>query len=143
VQAGQKFVSEVISALFKSPDWRSSALFLTYDEHGGYYDHVPPPEAVPPDAVRPAGAAGAFDRYGIRVPFAAVSPFAKQHFVSHTVYDHTSILKFIETRFGLPALGKRDAAADSMLDLFDFGSPPFVTPPALPESVVEQSRLCG
>ena len=143
VQAGQKFVADVVNALFQSPNWPSSALFLTYDEHGGYYDHVPPPEAVPPDALPPAGASGAFDRYGIRVPFAAVSPFAKQHFVSHTVYDHTSILKFIETRFGLPPLGKRDAAANPMLGLFDFGNPPFVTPPELPEAVIDQSRLCG
>jgi len=59
------------------------------------------------------------------------------------VYDHTSILKFIETRFGLPPLGKRDAAANPMLGLFDFGNPPFVTPPELPEAVIDQSRLCG
>jgi phospholipase C len=143
VQAGQKFVADVINALLQSPNWPSSSLFLTYDEHGGYYDHVPPPEAVPPDDLEPTGASGAFDRYGIRVPFAAVSPFAKQHFVSHAVYDHTSILRFIERRFGLPPLGARDAAADPMLDLFDFQSPPFLTPPALPEAVVDQNRLCG
>jgi phospholipase C len=143
VQVGQKFVADVIKALFQSPNWPSSALFLTYDEHGGYYDHVPPPEAVPPDSLRPSGASGAFDRYGIRVPFATVSPFAKQHFVSHTMYDHTSILRFIETRFGLPPLGARDAVADPMLDLFDLRSPPFLTPPALPDAIVDQSRLCG
>jgi phospholipase C len=147
VHVGQKFVADVIKALSQSPNWPSSALFLTYDEHGGYYDHVPPPEAMPPDNLPPTGAtsgtSAAFDRYGIRVPFAAVSPFAKKHFVSHVVYDHTSILRFIETRFGLPALGARDAGADPMLDLFDFKSPPFATPPTPTETVVDQNRLCG
>ena len=63
---------------------------------------------------------GAFDRYGIRVPMIVASPFAKSHYVSHGVYDHTSILKFIETRFGLGALTRRDANANDMLDYFDF-----------------------
>jgi phospholipase C len=62
----------------------------------------------------------AFDHYGIRVPAIVVSPYARKHFVSHTVYDHTSILRFIETRFGLPALTNRDKAANPMLGMFDF-----------------------
>src|SRR5712691_3553576 len=104
--------------------WSSSAFFLAYDEHGGYYDHVSPPPAVPPDDIppmlQPGDVPGAFDRYGIRVPALVVSPYAKAHHVSHIVYDHTSILKFIETRFDLPPLTRRDAAADPMLDMFDF-----------------------
>ncbi len=142
VQQGQHFVAGVIDSLMDGPDWSSSALFLEWDEHGGFYDHVPPPEAVPPDDIKPINGDGAFDRYGIRVPFVVVSPFSKQHFVSHVVYDHTSILKFIETRFGLPSLTARDAAADPMLDLFDFANPPFAEPPTLPDAVIDQTRLC-
>jgi phospholipase C len=124
VQVGQKFTHDVIKALVGSPNWSSSALFLTYDEHGGYYDHVAPPAAVKPDNIppmlQPGDAPGAFNRYGIRVPSMVISPYAKKHFVSHTVYDHTSILRFIETRFGLPALTKRDKAANPMLGMFNF-----------------------
>lgn len=146
VQLGQKFVAEVVNALMASPNWPSSAMFLAYDEHGGYYDHVPPPEAVPPDDTAPMTSASddqsGFDRLGMRVPLTAISPFAKKSYVSHTVYDHTSILSFIEERYGLPNLTARDAAADPMLEMFDFENPPFVQPPTLPEAVVEQDRLC-
>jgi len=123
VQIGQRFVHDVAEALVRSPDWSSAAMFLTYDEHGGFYDHVKPPAAPEPDGIAPMPPPrepGTFDTYGIRVPAIVISPFAKKHFVSHTVYDHTSILRFIETRFGLPALTRRDAAADPMLGMFDF-----------------------
>ena len=70
------------------------------------------------------------------MPFVVVSPYARQHFVSHTVYDHTSILRFIETRFDLPALTERDANADPMLDLFDFDNPPF-----MPRRVCRDSKI--
>lgn len=140
VQVGQKFVWRVVHKLEKSPNWPTSALFLTYDEHGGYYDHVPPPPAVVPDAIppmlQPGDTPGAFDRYGFRVPTVVVSPFARHHFVSHVVHDHTSILRFIEERFGLPALTARDAAADPMLEFFDFTNPPFLTAPAFPKPTV-------
>jgi phospholipase C len=124
VQVGEKLVHDVMQALVNSPDWSSSAMFLTYDEHGGFYDHVAPPAAVKPDNIapmlQPGDTPGAFDRYGIRVPAIVISPYAKQHYVSHTVYDHTSILHFIETRFALPTLTNRDAHADPMLGMFDF-----------------------
>ncbi|MDQ1519507.1 MAG: phospholipase [Actinomycetota bacterium] len=124
VQVGQRFTHDVINALVHSPNWLSSALFLTYDEHGGFYDHVAPPAAPKPDNIapilQPGDTPAAFDRYGIRVPTIVVSPYARNHFVSHRVYDHTSILRFIETRFRLHALTQRDHAADPMLSLFDF-----------------------
>ena len=63
-----------------------------------------------------------------------MSPFAKPHYVSHTVYDHTSILRFIEKRFGLPTLTDRDAAADPMLDMFDFTNPPFLRRSRVPQT---------
>jgi phospholipase C len=146
VQVGEKFVSDVINGLFTSPEWPSSALFLEWDEHGGFYDHVAPPAATPPDNIAPMTGSrdqsGGFDRYGIRVPVAVISPFSKQHFVSHAVHDHASILRFIETRFGLPSLTQRDASADPMLEMFNFQNPAFVQPPTLPEAIVDQSRLC-
>ncbi|MGH7297072.1 MAG: phospholipase C [Polyangiaceae bacterium] len=136
IQFGQQFVSQVVQALLASPQWKTSALFFTYDEHGGYYDHVPPPPACKPDAIEPilpAGDAtgGHFDRYGVRVPMVLVSPFARPGFVSHAVYDHTSITRFIEAKFRLPALTARDANASPLMEMFDFANPAFVTPPAL------------
>jgi phospholipase C len=81
--------------------------------------------------------AAAFDHYGVRVPAVVVSPYSKAHFVSHVVHDHTSILRFIETRFGLPALTNRDAQADPMLEFFDFSHPSFAVPPRLPAAPVD------
>jgi phospholipase C len=112
-------------------------LIWTYDEHGGYYDHVPPPPAIAPDDVPPALKAGdppgGFDRYGFRVPSGVVSPYAKKDFVSHTLYDHTSILKTVEEKWNLPALTRRDANANSLFDMLDLTKKPaFLNPPRLP-----------
>ena len=89
VQFGDQFVSKVVTAVMSSPNWSKTMLIWTYDEHGGYYDHVPPPAAVPPDDVPPALKAGdppgGFDRYGFRVPCAVVSPYARRDYVSHTI----------------------------------------------------------
>lgn len=119
------------------------ALFLTWDEHGGFWDHVPPPAACVPDDIPPMLSSGdepgAFDRYGIRVPVVVVSPFARQRYVSHRVHDHTSILRFIETRFDLPALTRRDANADPMLNFFDFKAPTFALP-LLPAAAIDQNQ---
>lgn len=149
IQVGQQFVAGVIAALFRSPQWASSALFLTYDEHGGYFDHVAPPAAPLPDGIAPMlgprDTDATFDRYGVRVPAVVVSPFARPHFVSHVIHDHTSILRFIESRFGLPALTRRDAQADPMLEFFDFSRPSFATPPQLPPAVIDpvQAARCA
>ncbi len=147
VQVGQKFVSDVVNALMQSPNWHDSAMFLTYDENGGFYDHVPPPAAPKPDNIppnlKPGDVPGAFDRYGFRVPVAVISPYSKPAYVSHVVDDHTSILRFIEMRFGLPALTNRDANADPMGDMFDFSKPHFATPPTLPEAVIDPGQLAA
>ena len=148
VQFGQRFAATANNALLQSPQWPRSVLFWTYDEHGGFYDHVAPPSACVPDDFAPrlegGDTAAGFDRYGFRVPFAAVSPYAKPGYVSHRIYDHTSILRFIETRFNLPALTRRDANADPMLDLFDFSNPHLLNPPELPDAVVdpEGEQIC-
>jgi phospholipase C len=148
IQLGQKFVSDRVHELFASPQWKSLALFITYDEHGGIYDHVAPPPACPPDDIEPKlendedqEFAGRFDRLGVRVPFILVSPFAKKAYVSHKTYDHTSITRFIEAKFRLPALSNRDANADPLLDLFDFDRAPFASPPSIAPAIVDSSRL--
>ncbi|HJQ84772.1 MAG TPA: alkaline phosphatase family protein [Candidatus Binatia bacterium] len=149
VQVGQEFVSRVVNALLASPQWAHSALFLTYDEHGGYFDHVPPPPACLPDAIEPifepGDVPGHFDRYGIRVPAVVISPYARRKYVSRKVYDHTSILRFIETRFDLPALTRRDANADPMLRMFKFNRPAFAVPPILPAATIDpvQQAACA
>ena len=137
VQFGDQFMGKVVNAVMSGPQWHSTMLIWTYDEHGGYYDHVPPPAAIPPDdvppALKPGDPPGGFDRYGFRVPSGVVSPYAKKDFVSHTVYDHTSILKTVEEKWNLPALTRRDANATSLFEMLDLqNEPAFITPPMLP-----------
>jgi phospholipase C len=135
IQFGEQFVAKVVRAVLRSPNWRRTALFLTYDEHGGYYDHVPPPRAIKPDStpprLHPGDTPGAFDRYGFRVPLVVVSPYAKPNFVSHQVQDLTSILRFIERKWNIGALTFRDANAADMTGYFDFSKPAFLHPPRL------------
>jgi phospholipase C len=146
VQVGQAFIARVVDAMVHSPQWRRSALFISFDEGGGLYDHVAPPAACPPDDIGPMTddgkpLSGAYDRLGFRVPMIVVSPWARPHFVSHTVYDHTSLLRFIETRFGLPAFTARDANADPMMELFDFAHARLLAPPSLPTADVDPTQL--
>ncbi len=132
---GEYFVSTVVGSLINSPAWHRTLLVWTYDEHGGYYDHVPPPPAIPPDDIPPdIGATdqpGGYDRYGFRVPTVVVSPYSKPDFVSHTVYDHTSVLKTIERKWNLPAMTYRDANANDLLDCLDLSTRAFADPPTL------------
>ena len=137
IRLGEQFVAQVVKAVFASPAWSKTVLVYTYDEHGGYYDHVAPPPAIRPDAIAPGvdvpGVVGAYDRYGFRVPAVIVSPYARRNYVSHEVHDHTSILKLIETKWNLGALTYRDANADNLLDSLDLQSAPaFAEPPTLP-----------
>jgi phospholipase C len=148
---GGLVVENLIRALFASPAWAHTAVFITYDENGGLADHVPPPAMCPPDALEPhdghgVPATGHFDRAGFRVPFIVVSPYARAHHASHVVYDHTSVVRFIEARFGLPAMTARDANATPPMDMFDFDAPPFMTPPTIdahttvPDAILMQCR---
>ena len=136
IQLGEAYSASVINAVMHSPAWPKTALFFMYDEHGGYYDHVRPPRAVAPDDIPPdveavPGTSHAFDHYGPRVPAFVISPFARRHYVSHRVHDHTSVLRFIETKWNLGALTFRDANASNLLDCFDFRRPAFLDPPEL------------
>ncbi len=135
IQLGERFIAKVVNALMKAPTWKNTALFINYDEHGGYYDHVPPPRAIRPDNINPipvpGNVPGTYDRYGFRVPLFVVSPWARKHYVSRVVQDHTSITAFIEHKWNLPAMTFRDANAHAMTDYFDFRKPNFREPPKL------------
>jgi phospholipase C len=142
VQAGAAYVSTLMNSVINGPSWKDSVFILTYDEFGGFYDHVAPQVAVSPDSVPPqdllagdvctvsTGPTCDFVYTGYRLPLMVVSPFTKKHYVSHTVADTTAILKLIETRFNVPALTKRDAAQMDMTEFFDFANPPWTTPPS-------------
>ena len=95
----------------QSDSWDSSAFFLTYDDWGGWYDHVPPPQ------IDERG-------YGFRVPSLLVSPYARKGRIDHTLLDHTSILKFIEENWSIPPLAERDAKANNFTSAFDFSGSP-------------------
>jgi phospholipase C len=126
VQLGEAWTRKIYDELTASPLWNSTAILLTYDEAGGFFDHVPPPEqaclARPQDSM--------FHELGTRVPLIAISAWARRHYVSHTVHDHTAITRFIEALFALPALTARDANSDGLLDLFDFACAPQGVPDA-------------
>ena len=160
--------------VIRFPKWRLvellwavplTLLIWVYDEHGGYYEHVSPPAAMPPDDIeghsvldmpawvkaclRPffgkyiaeleAADAGSmrYDRYGFRVPAVIVSPYARPDYVCSEVLDHTSVLKLVEQKWNLPPLTRRDAAAASPLAALSLDSPPaFLPPPELPGPAV-------
>ncbi|MDQ2726677.1 MAG: hypothetical protein M3Y91_02150 [Actinomycetota bacterium] len=134
IQLGEAFAARIINAVMHGPGWAGTVLIWVHDEHGGYYDHVPPPEAPEPDDRLPEGGGSSrYDRYGFRVPAVMVAPYARAGYVSHQVHDHTSILKLIETKWNLPPLTRRDAHADNLLDSLDLVGPPaFAVPPPLP-----------
>jgi phospholipase C len=144
IVVGEDFLAKAVRAIGSSPLWRRTLFILTYDEHGGYYDHVPPPAAIAPDSVGPQVQPGestydGYARYGFRVPAVIVGPYAKPGYVSHVVYDHTSILAFLERKWNLPALTYRDANANSLNDFLDLpamaaGRPTFPELPSLAAS---------
>jgi phospholipase C len=142
VQTGAQKTEQIINALMQSTSWSSSAFILSWDESGGYYDHVPPAATVNPDGIPPNIAANLTDKStfndnftwtGVRLPNLIISPFTKKGYVSHAPMDSTAILKLIETRFGLPNLTLRDAAQPNMAtEFFDFANAPNMTPPVPP-----------
>jgi phospholipase C len=122
--AGPSWVASVVNAVGEGPDWNSTAIVVLWDDWGGWFDHVPPPQRD-------------FRGLGIRVPCIVISPYAKAHYVSHTQYEFGSVVKLVEQVFHLPVVGPptsgyTDTRAASMLDVFDFHQKPrtFVPIPA-------------
>ena len=117
---GPAFITSLVNAVGEGPDWNSTAILITWDDWGGWYDHVPPPQ---------------LDVYGLgmRVPLLVISPYAKAGYISHVQHEFGSILHFAEETLGLPSLGATDARADDLSDCFDFTqSPrPYVPLPAM------------
>lgn len=113
---GPSWVASIVNAVGESPYWKSTAVVVVWDDWGGWYDDLPPPQQD-------------FRGLGIRVPCIVISPYARRGYVSHTVYEFGSIVKLVEEIFGLPPIGPpargfTDARAASMLDAFDFMQPP-------------------
>ena len=139
VQIGAAYDEKLMKAFMGSSIWKDSVFFLTFDEAGGLFDHVQPMAAVSPDGIAPVDLLakdppGDFTRTGFRLPLMVVSPFTKPHTVSHNPADNTAILKFIEKRFNLGNLTKRDAAQpDISGEFFDFTKVSFPNPPSLPD----------
>lgn len=125
--SGPSWVASVVNAIGGSPYWSNTAIIITWDDWGGWYDHVPPPQVLANCTQWGCGYV-----YGFRVPLIVVSPYAKQAYVSHVAHDFGSILKFVEQTFNLPSLGYADAAADDLFDCFNFTQTPthFQTIPA-------------
>jgi phospholipase C len=150
VQSGANYVSGLINSLMNSQSWKDSILLFTYDEFGGFYDHVSPQPMPSPDGIAPVdlistdecdqpGQTGGptcdFTWTGYRVPLIVISPYTKKNFVSHQVRDYTAMLNLVEKRFGVPALTQRDAAQADMSEFFDFINEPWATPPTPPAQV--------
>jgi phospholipase C len=144
---GENFVSQVVNAVLSSPSWPRILMLWTYDEHGGWYDHVPPPAAIPPDSIPPKLSSrdvpGAYNIYGPRVPAVAVSGYAKPNAVTNVVHDHTSVLATIQAKWNLPAMTYRDANATTMADFLDtrvrFPEPPKL---AVPSDLTASEQGC-
>jgi phospholipase C len=128
IRSGQKFVKSLIQALMRSDSWDSSAFLLLYDDWGGWYDHVVPPQVDE-------------NGYGMRVPGLLISPYARRGYIDNTTLDFTSVLKFIEENWALEPLAARDAQAKSFMSAFDFSMAPR-EPYFIPfERVVKEQRV--
>ncbi|MCW3109432.1 MAG: Phosphoesterase [Segetibacter sp.] len=137
VTAGERLIKETYEALRKSPLWKNSILIITWDEHGGFYDHVAPAKAVKPgDAVvstDPVNKYGfPFDQYGVRVPAVIISPYIPKNVIDHRLYDHASVPATLEKIFGLAPLTQRDAQANNVTSLLSLTAARN-TPTKLPE----------
>jgi phospholipase C len=131
VTRGEKLVKDTYEAIRSSPHWDRSMLIVTFDEHGGFYDHVAPPAATPPGDT-PVDSYShhdfRFDRLGVRVPALVISPWVRRGVIDHTTYDHTSLLATAGRLFGFGALTDRDAAAADTLHLLSLEAPRTDTP---------------
>jgi phospholipase C len=119
IRLGQAFLSDIVEAFTTSPQYHESALVITYDEWGGFWDHVPPPRT--PDALatdKDPGGQDDFGQLGFRIPSTIISPWTRGHGVDHTVYNHASILRFACDNWGMPYLTKRIQGSNSIQHAF-------------------------
>jgi phospholipase C len=121
IRVGQSFLNTVYNAVISGPNWERTVLVINYDEWGGFFDHVPP--ATAPDPRPDLGTA----LRGFRVPCLVISPRARRQTIAHRIYDHTSVLKMIEWRFGLQPLTVRDASANNLAEVLNFDAAPNLT----------------
>jgi len=136
-------MADVVHAFMESPQFKHGALFVVYDEWGGFYDHVVPKRV--PDIRNDPDINKDFGLMGFRIPALTVSPYAKRGHVAHSTFGFESILKMIEYRFGLPPLTRRDAYATNIAHAFDWEGKPRLKLPTLPrpEHVVSQPCAIG
>ncbi len=140
VRVGQAFMSDVVHAFLESPQFARGALFIVYDEWGGFFDHVRPPRV--PDVRSSASISEDFGQMGMRIPAVLVSPYAKRNHVDHNIYGFESILALIRYRFGLSPLTTRDRYARNIVRSFDFESKPNYEIPSLPDPPTVMASEC-
>ena len=140
IRAGQAFMADVVHAFMESKHWKNGALFIVYDEWGGFFDHVRPPRV--PDIRNDPDPNKDFGQMGIRIPAVTVSPWVRRGHVSHSIFGFESILKMIEYRFGIPPLTRRDAYAQNIARSFDWESKPRLALPNLPDPAAVVGHLC-
>jgi phospholipase C len=140
VRTGENFIAEAVSAFIDSPQWKRGALFVVFDEWGGFFDHVRPPSV--PDALQSSNVDDDFGQTGFRVPAVAVSPYVKRGAVTHTRFSHESILAFVCHRFGIKPFTKRLAKTNNIGTSFALRSDPRLKPPDLPTPKHVISQPC-
>ncbi len=148
IRNGEALIKSTYEAIRNSPLWENSLLIITYDEHGGFYDHAAPPAAIAPGDTVPQSKYNQygfdFKRYGVRVPAIVVSAYTTENSISHLLYDHASVPATLESVFGLPALTNRDAAANNVTSLASLPTARTNTPQHLPEpAVVAPERVAA
>jgi phospholipase C len=141
IRVGQAYVSDIVHAFLESPQFKRGALFIVYDEWGGFFDHVVPPRV--PDLRTSSDLNHDFGQMGFRIPAVVVSPYARRGYVDHSIYGFESILKMIRYRFGLPPLTPRDLYANNIAAAFDFGAKPRYEIPDLPTPPAVIASQCA
>jgi phospholipase C len=144
VTRGEKLVKTVYETIRNSPHWERSVLLVVFDEHGGFYDHVVPPPAVPPgDTITASYVQNhfRFDQLGVRVPALVISPYVRKGVIDHTQYDHSSMPATVERLFGMKSLTNRDKAANDFLHLLSLETPRTDAPATLPDAAVNPDPL--
>ncbi len=116
---GPSWVASIVNAIGGSSYWSNTAIIVTWDDWGGFYDHVPPPQVI-----NDGKSWGSGYVYGFRVPLIVISAYAKPAYISHVNHDFGSILTFVEQSLGVPSLGYADAHSDNLSDCFDFNQTP-------------------